>query len=72
MFLITVGLDGLEEYSREMSDHIDILDYVDTAIGDLGDGEYIQIRRADYLDTKVSKVVDSERPKLTLLQGGKR
>jgi hypothetical protein len=38
--------------------------------GDLKDGEAIQIRRADYLDTKVPDEVSSERPKLTLLRGG--
>lgn len=42
-----------------------VLDRIDS----LDPGQAIQIRRADYLDTKVPDEVVSE-PKLTLIQGG--
>jgi hypothetical protein len=67
LFLVTQGIGDLNEETFEVSDD-DILEFIYF----LGDGEAIQIRRADYLDAQSEEDVRFERPKLTLIRGGKR
>jgi hypothetical protein len=71
-YLVTLDPDTEHAVSKIVKDE-DIHRVLRSAFppyGDLKDGEAIQIRRADYLDTKVDNGVSSERPKLTLLRGG--
>jgi len=66
--LITLNPDTDDAVSKIVTDD-DIERIIRNSLN-LKPGEAIQIRRADYLDTKVDDEVEFKRPKLTLIQGG--
>lgn len=72
-YLVTLNPDTDHAVSHEVPDD-DIHRVIRNAFPPTGymyPGEAILIRRADYLDTKHDDEVVFERPKLTLIQGGK-
>lgn len=74
MFLVSTDIDTEREEVHELSDLDEVLDFVDAALMHprlIPDGGAILIRRANYLDRPQPDRVVSERPKLTLIQGGK-
>lgn len=72
MFLVTYGTDGAEIAHEVGNDYIkDFVANLVTLPDTMENGDFIQIRRADYLDTKKVVEVVYERPRLTIIQGGK-
>ena len=68
-YLVTLNPDTEGAVSRVVSDD-DVHSTLNRMCSGLHNGEAIQVRRADYLDTGVDDEVVFKRPKLTLLQGG--
>lgn len=68
-YLVTLNPDTDGAVSRIVADD-DIHGTFNRMCTNLHNGESIQVRRADYLDTGVGDEVVFERPKLTLIRGG--
>lgn len=65
-YLVTLDPDTEEAVSKIVDS-----DDIDSFLSRLRDGEAVLVRRASYLDTHQDEEIVFERPKLTLLQGGK-
>jgi hypothetical protein len=71
VFIVHEGIYGLDEYESAPLDRDALLDYIDNLLDSMTDDDRITIRRADLFDAQSEEDVRFERPKLTLLQGGK-
>lgn len=52
-------VDGMDEYAYEMADEIALFGFLRDIIEGLDDGGFIQIRKANYLDTRTQGMVIS-------------